>query len=219
MSELFLQLSQDSSTTFFSVILLALACTLTISQLLGNCIAIFYIGEDFSNQKKFWGRAGLFIFGQMIAMSTIVFILWALQLPSKDELPLLPLLTGLAFIFVGLILLVSTHKRVQNFKQQLPAFIRDGYLSSLFIGVLLASSLFANHFTFFVGDLMQQVLGSKVGSTLPSLFAVGLFLPILFVFFLIWVSRLTKWFYQYRLIVLKILFISMIFLGFWMIFC
>lgn len=158
-----------------------------------NTSALMIYGSRSVNKGVSWSHILLFLFGKMIVFSSLGFIVWVLGNEMQQMLiglfPWARKLTGPLLIVVGFVLLevIKLKKTIQL--GNIPEKFIKGTLGSFLMGISFSFGFCPTMFVLFFVTLMPMALSEPIGFILPSIFALGTTLPIIFI---IWYLELDK---------------------------
>ncbi|MCM3597975.1 sulfite exporter TauE/SafE family protein [Metabacillus idriensis] len=162
-------------------------------QMTANTSALMIYGSRSVNKGVSWSHILLFLFGKMIVFSSLGFIVWVLGNEMQQMLiglfPWARKLTGPLLIVVGFVLLevIKLKKTIQL--GNIPEKFIKGTLGSFLMGISFSFGFCPTMFVLFFVTLMPMALSEPIGFILPSIFALGTTLPIIFI---IWYLELDK---------------------------
>ncbi|MED4870971.1 sulfite exporter TauE/SafE family protein [Geobacillus stearothermophilus] len=132
----------------------------------------------------------LFIFGKVIAFSGLGLIVWLMGKEIQSTLtlyfPWLRKLIGPILVLVGLYLLglFKMYWNVTLFR--VPKGWAKGKIGSFFMGFGFSLAFCPTMFVLFFVTLMPLVYSTSYGVLLPSVFAVGTSVPVIFFILILW---------------------------------
>ncbi|MFJ5716488.1 sulfite exporter TauE/SafE family protein [Neobacillus sp. NPDC093127] len=182
--------SLESWPILFAFIL-GLVGALAPCQLTGNISAVTLYGNSSIQKKIMWKDVFNFTLGKIAAFSLLGGLVWLLGKGIEQNLILYfpwirklmgPLLIIVGIYLLGFIKLTGTFNLFKGSKEY-----KLGHpLGSFMLGFSFSLAFCPTMFILFFVTLMPLVLSSSYGFILPSIFAVGTALPLLFVISLIW---------------------------------
>lgn len=172
-----------------SALLLGMVGALAPCQFTGNLSAITLFGNQSLQEKAAWGDTIAFILGKIVAFSGLGFIVWILGTEFQQSLisyfPWIRKLLGPLLIFIGLYLAGLFTMR-WTFSLWKSKSERRGKVGSFFLGFSFSLGFCPTMFILFFITLMPMALAVPYGAVIPSVFALGTSLPLLFSVYLIW---------------------------------
>ncbi|ETI67345.1 hypothetical protein BAVI_17972 [Neobacillus vireti LMG 21834] len=171
--------------------ILGLVGALAPCQLTGNISAVTLYGNSSIQKKISWRDVFSFTLGKVAAFSLLGGLVWFLGKGIEQNLifyfPWIRKLIGPLLIIVGIYLLgfIELTGTINLFKRSKENELGNP-LGSFMLGFSFSLAFCPTMFILFFVTLMPLVLSSSYGVILPSIFAVGTALPLLFVIFLIW---------------------------------
>lgn len=191
LSQPFLNMANSmTEIPILSAFLLGIVGAMAPCQLTSN-LGVITLYSNQSLQKGIaWKELFLFIFGKIIAFSGLGFIVWLMGKEIQSTLilyfPWLRKLIGPILILVGLYLLglFKMYWNVTLFK--VPERWRKGKIGSFFMGFGFSLAFCPTMFVLFFVTLMPLVYSTSYGVLLPSIFAVGTSVPVIFFIFILW---------------------------------
>lgn len=179
-----------------AALILGIVGSLAPCQLTANTSALMIYGSRSVNKGVSWSQILLFLFGKMIVFSSLGFIVWMLGNEIEQMLiglfPWVRKLIGPLLILVGFVLLevIKLKKTIQL--GNIPEKFIKGKLGSFLMGISFSLGFCPTMFVLFFVTLMPMALSEPIGFILPSIFALGTTLPIIFIIFIIWYLELDK---------------------------
>lgn len=182
--------SLESWPILFAIIL-GIVGALAPCQLTGNISAVTLYGNSSIQKKIMWKDVFNFTLGKVAAFSILGGLVWLLGKGIKQNLILYfpwirklmgPLLIIVGIYLLGFIKLTGTFNLFKGSKE----YQLGHSLGSFMLGFSFSLAFCPTMFILFFVTLMPLVLSSSYGVILPSIFAVGTTLPLLFVISLIW---------------------------------
>ncbi|OHR73657.1 cytochrome C biosynthesis protein [Bacillus sp. HMSC76G11] len=176
-----------------AALILGIVGSLAPCQMTANTSALMIYGSRSVNKGVSWSHILLFLFGKMIVFSSLGFIVWVLGNEMQQMLiglfPWARKLTGPLLIVVGFVLLevIKLKKTIQL--GNIPEKFIKGTLGSFLMGISFSFGFCPTMFVLFFVTLMPMALSEPIGFILPSIFALGTTLPIIFI---IWYLELDK---------------------------
>jgi len=191
LSQPFLNMANSmTEIPILSAFLFGIVGAMAPCQLTGNLGAITLYSNQSLQKGIAWKELFLFIFGKIIAFSGLGFIVWLMGKEIQSTLtlyfPWLRKLIGPILILVGLYLLglFKMYWNVTLFK--VPERWRKGKIGSFFMGFGFSLAFCPTMFVLFFVTLMPLVYSTSYGVLLPSIFAVGTSVPVIFFIFILW---------------------------------
>jgi len=186
-------LNMANSTTALPVLsafLLGIVGAMAPCQLTSNLGAITLYSNQSLQKGIAWKELLLFIFGKVIAFSGLGLIVWLMGKEIQSTLtlyfPWLRKLIGPILVLVGLYLLglFKMYWNVTLFK--VPERWVKGKIGSFFMGFGFSLAFCPTMFVLFFVTLMPLVYSTSYGVLLPSVFAVGTSVPVIFFILILW---------------------------------
>lgn len=191
LSQPFLNMANSmTAIPILSAFILGIVGAMAPCQLTGNLGAITLYSNQSLQKGMAWKELLLFIFGKIIAFSGLGLIVWLMGKEIQSTLtlyfPWLRKLIGPILILVGLYLLglFKMYWNVTLFK--VPERWRKGKIGSFFMGFGFSLAFCPTMFVLFFVTLMPLVYSTSYGVLLPSIFAVGTSVPVIFFIFVLW---------------------------------
>jgi len=161
-------------------------------QLTGNMSAITFYGNRTVQMKNDWVEILFFIAGKVVVFSSLGFMAWlfgqSFETTMTAYFPLFRKAIGPLIIITGLVLLgVLKLGFLQRITMRIPMKFREGKLGSFLLGVSFSLAFCPTMFVIFFFWLMPVVVSTSYGLVLPAVFGIATSLPLLLLFFLIWV--------------------------------
>ncbi|WML40533.1 sulfite exporter TauE/SafE family protein [Neobacillus sp. OS1-2] len=172
-------------------LILGLVGALAPCQLTGNISAITLYGNSSIQKRIVWKDVFSFTLGKIVAFSLLGGLVWLLGKGIEQNLilyfPWLRKIMGPILIIVGLYMLgfIKLRGTITLFKQS-TKYKRENQFGSFMLGFSFSLAFCPTMFILFFVTLMPVVLSSPYGFILPSIFALGTALPLLFVILIIW---------------------------------
>jgi cytochrome c-type biogenesis protein len=182
--------SLESWPIVFALVL-GIVGALAPCQLSGNISAVTLYGNRSIQKKIVWKDVLSFTLGKVAAFSLLGSLVWLLGSEIQENLtlyfPWIRKIMGPILIIVGIYMLgfikvrgtLSLFKQSKEYKQETP-------FGSFMLGFSFSLAFCPTMFILFFITLMPIVLSSSYGLILPSIFALGTALPLIFFIFLIW---------------------------------
>ncbi|MGG3161077.1 sulfite exporter TauE/SafE family protein [Geobacillus stearothermophilus] len=186
-------LNMANSTTALPVLsafLLGIVGAMAPCQLTSNLGAITLYSNQSLQKGIAWKELLLFIFGKVIAFSGLGLIVWLMGKEIQSTLtlyfPWLRKLIGPILVLVGLYLLglFKMYWNVTLFR--VPKGWAKGKIGSFFMGFGFSLAFCPTMFVLFFVTLMPLVYSTSYGVLLPSVFAVGTSVPVIFFILILW---------------------------------
>lgn len=191
LSQPFLNMANSmTAIPILSAFLLGIVGAMAPCQLTGNLGAITLYSNQSLQKGMAWKELLLFIFGKIIAFSGLGLIVWLMGKEIQSTLtlyfPWLRKLIGPILILVGLYLLglFKMYWNVTLFR--VPERWLKGKIGSFFMGFGFSLAFCPTMFVLFFVTLMPLVYSTSYGVLLPSIFAVGTSVPVIFFIFILW---------------------------------
>ena len=161
-------------------------------QLTGNMSAITFYGNRTVQMKNDWVEILFFIAGKVTVFSSLGFMAWlfgqSFETTMTAYFPLFRKAIGPLIIITGLVLLgILKLGFLQRITMRIPMKLREGKLGSFLLGVSFSLAFCPTMFVIFFFWLMPVVVSTSYGLVLPAVFGIATSLPLLLLFFLIWV--------------------------------
>ncbi len=172
-----------------SAILLGIVGALAPCQFTGNLSAITLFGNQSLQKRVAWGETVAFIFGKIVAFSSLGLIVWILGTEFQQSLiayfPWIRKFLGPLMIVIGLYLvgLFTMRWTLSLWKNKTD---KRGKLGSFLLGFSFSLGFCPTMFILFFIVLMPMALAVPYGPIIPSIFAIGTSIPIIIAVFLIW---------------------------------
>ncbi|WP_243388266.1 sulfite exporter TauE/SafE family protein [Bacillus kexueae] len=179
------------SIPLIAAFLLGLVGALAPCQFTGNLGAITFYGHKSLKEKVVWTEVMFFILGKVVVFSAIGFSVWILGQEFRTTLtlvfPWVRKLIGPIMILIGLYLAgyIKMHWTVSLGKVP-DKLLKKGRLGAFLMGFSFSLGFCPTMFVLFFASLMPLVLSTKYGAVLPSIFAIGTSVPLIFSLFFIW---------------------------------
>lgn len=172
-------------------LLLGLMGAVAPCQLTGNMSAITLYGNRTIQMKTNWQEILLFIVGKIVVFSFIGFLAWlfgqSFEVKMTEYFPLFRKAIGPLIIITGLVLIgVLKLGFLQRITRHIPFRFRKGKLGSFLLGASFSIAFCPTMFVIFFFWLMPAVVSTSYGLFLPAIFGIATSIPLLFMFFLIW---------------------------------
>jgi len=173
-------------------LLLGLIGAVAPCQLTGNMSAITFYGNRTVQMKNDWVEIIFFIAGKVAVFSSLGFLAWlfgqSFETTMTTYFPLFRKAIGPLIIITGLVLLgILKLGFLQRITMRIPMKLREGKLGSFLLGVSFSLAFCPTMFVIFFFWLMPVVVSTSYGLVLPAVFGIATSLPLLLLFFLIWV--------------------------------
>jgi cytochrome c-type biogenesis protein len=192
LSQPFLNIAHNTTTIpILSAFILGIVGAMAPCQITGNLGAITLYSNQSLQKGIAWKELLFFIFGKIFAFSGLGLIVWLMgkQIQSTLTLyfPWLRKLIGPILILVGLYLLglFKMYWNVTLFKVP-ERFFKKGKTGSFLMGFGFSLAFCPTMFVLFFVTLMPLVYSTSYGVLLPSIFAVGTSVPVIFFIFILW---------------------------------
>lgn len=172
-------------------LLLGLIGAVAPCQLTGNMSAITFYGNRTVQMKNDWVEILFFIFGKVFVFSSLGLLAWlvgqSFETKMTEYFPLFRKAIGPLIIMTGLVLLgVLKLGFLQRITMRIPMKLREGKYGSFLLGVSFSLAFCPTMFVIFFLWLMPVVVTTSYGLVLPAVFGIATSLPLLVLFFLIW---------------------------------
>ncbi len=172
-----------------SALLLGIVGALVPCQFTGNLSAITLFGNQSLQKKAAWHETIYFIFGKIVAFSSLGFIVWILGNEFQQSLiayfPWVRKMLGPLLIVIGLYLLgVFTMRWTLSLWKSKSE--KKGKLGAFLLGLSFSLGFCPTMFILFFIVLMPMAIAVPYGAIVPSIFAIGTSIPLLLSVFLIW---------------------------------
>lgn len=172
-------------------VLLGLIGAVAPCQLTGNMSAITFYGNRTVQMKNDWVEILFFIVGKVFVFSTLGLLAWLMgqsfETKMTEYFPLFRIAIGPLIIMTGLVLLgVLRLGFLQRITMRIPIKLREGKLGSFLLGASFSLAFCPTMFVIFFLWLMPVVVTASYGFVLPAVFGIATSLPLLVLFFLIW---------------------------------
>ncbi|AIE61773.1 sulfite exporter TauE/SafE family protein [Bacillus methanolicus] len=192
LSQPFLNIAHNTTTIpILSAFVLGIVGAMAPCQITGNLGAITLYSNQSLQKGIAWKELLLFIFGKIIAFSGLGLIVWLMGKEIQSTLtlyfPWLRKLIGPILILVGLYLLglFKMYWNVTLFK--IPErFLKKGKTGSFLMGFGFSLAFCPTMFVLFFVTLMPLVYSTSYGVLLPSIFAIGTSVPVIFFILILW---------------------------------
>ena len=224
----FWDLSQQfQSSTFFYSFFLGLYCAFLQGQLIWNISAIAFFSKEATEKMKTIYLFLCFLLGKMFMYSVFTAIIWTSGRPPEsvmlDYFPSIKLFYGISLIIVGFISFgILKVPFLEKWMCKIPTYLNNIYIQTFALGVIFSFSFGDRVMTIFVGDIMNMILTSSIGSAIPSIFAIGTVTPILvaisLIFILIRCKAIANLIAKFHSSIMKFVAIFMIVTGFYELF-
>lgn len=203
MYELFSQISNFVSQPFLQIMrstegiplltafILGIIGALAPCQFSGNLGAITIYGNQSVQKSIAWLEILFFILGKIIVFSGLGFIVWILGSEIQTNLtlifPWVRKIFGPLLIFMGLFMIgVIKFSKSISFGTIPDKFLKKGKVGAFLMGISFTLGFCPTMFILFFVTLMPITLSVPYGAILPTIFAIGTSLPLIFSIFLIW---------------------------------
>lgn len=192
LSQPFLNIANSTTAIpILSAFVLGIVGAMAPCQITGNLGAITLYSNQSLQKGIAWKELLLFILGKIIAFSGLGLIVWLMGKEIQSTLtlyfPWLRKLIGPILILVGLYLLglFKMYWNVTLFK--IPErFLKKGKIGSFLMGFGFSLAFCPTMFVLFFVTLMPLVYSTSYGVILPSIFAIGTSIPVIFFIFILW---------------------------------
>jgi cytochrome c-type biogenesis protein len=189
LSQPFSNAAYSTNIAFLTVLFLGFVGSLAPCQISANLGAVAYFSNRYMQMKLSKFELTLFLLGKVIVFSLFGFLFWMFgNTVSTGSIPMFVFarkLIGPLFILMGLILLKLIRFPKAFYSWSLPFHKTlqrvDGKKKALLMGIVFSLGFCPTMFTLFFGGVMSISLQSPYGFILPSVFAVGTAMPLLFV--------------------------------------
>lgn len=172
-----------------SALLLGIVGAMAPCQFTGNLSAITLFGNHSLQKRAAWGETFAFIFGKIVAFSSLGLIVWILGTEFQQSLiayfPWIRKLLGPLLIVIGLYLvgLFTMRWTISLWKSKSE---KRGKVGSFLLGLSFSLGFCPTMFILFFIVLMPMAVAVPYGAVIPSVFAIGTSIPLIFSVFLIW---------------------------------
>ncbi len=172
-----------------SALLLGIVGALAPCQFTGNLSVITLFGNQSLQQRAAWDETIAFIFGKIVAFSGLGLIVWILGTEFQQSLiayfPWIRKFLGPLLIVIGLYLagFFTMRWTLSLWKNKTK---KKGKIGSFLLGFSFSLGFCPTMFILFFIVLMPIALSVSYGAIIPSVFAIGTSIPIIFSVFLIW---------------------------------
>jgi hypothetical protein len=188
-SEPITALVYSSRISLIAALLLGLLGSLAPCQISANLGAITYFGQRHLQKKLSWSEIPLYLAGKIIVYSSLCGLVWLFgQSISNEAIPFFaaarkwmgPLFLVMGLFMLGVIRLPGNvgfrlSQRIDSFSKKV-----GGSLGAFLFGVAFSIAFCPTMFWLFFGLFMPMVGKSPYGIVLPSVFAIGTAIPLLF---------------------------------------
>jgi cytochrome c-type biogenesis protein len=192
LSQPFLNIAHNTTTIpILSAFVLGIVGAMAPCQITSNLGAITLYSNQSLQKGIAWKELFLFIFGKIIAFSGLGLIVWLMGKEIQSTLtlyfPWLRKLIGPILILVGLYLLglFKMYWNVTLFKVP-ERYLNKGKTGSFLMGFGFSLAFCPTMFVLFFVTLMPLVYSTSYGVILPSIFAIGTSVPVIFFIFILW---------------------------------
>ncbi|MDV6378674.1 sulfite exporter TauE/SafE family protein [Sporosarcina sp. GW1-11] len=173
-------------------LLLGLLGAVAPCQLTGNMSAVTLYGNRSIQLKENLAEVTSFIAGKVVVFSSLGLLVWflgeAFQSALIDYFSLFRKIIGPFIIATGLVLLgVLKLEFLNKFTQYIPVRIKNGRVGSFLLGVSFSLAFCPTMFVLFFFWLMPLVATTSYGFMLPAVFGIATSIPLLALFFFIWI--------------------------------
>ncbi|PIC64872.1 cytochrome C biosynthesis protein [Sporosarcina sp. P13] len=173
-------------------LLLGLLGAVAPCQLTGNMSAITLYGNRSIQLKENLAEVTSFIAGKVVVFSSLGLLVWFLgetfQSALIDYFSLFRKIIGPLIIATGLVLLgVLKLEFLNKVTQYIPVRIKNGKVGSFLLGVSFSLAFCPTMFVLFFFWLMPLVAATSYGFMLPAVFGIATSIPLLALFFFIWI--------------------------------
>ncbi len=178
-------------------LLLGLMGAVAPCQLTGNISAITLYGNRTIQMKRNIGEISSFMAGKIVVFSVLGLFIWFLGESFETALinlfPLFRKVIGPLIIITGLVLIgVLKLGFLQRLVKQIPMRLQNGKLGSFLLGASFSLAFCPTMFVLFFLWLMPLVATTSYGFILPAVFGFATSIPLLALFFLIWLFDAKK---------------------------
>jgi cytochrome c-type biogenesis protein len=192
LSQPFLNIAHNTTTIpILSAFVLGIVGAMAPCQITSNLGAITLYSNQSLQKGIAWKELLLFILGKIIAFSGLGLIVWLMGKEIQSTLtlyfPWLRKLIGPILILVGLYLLglFKMYWNVTLFKVP-ERYLKKGKTGSFLMGFGFSLAFCPTMFVLFFVTLMPLVYSTSYGVILPSIFAIGTSVPVIFFIFILW---------------------------------
>lgn len=172
-----------------SALLLGIVGSLVPCQFTANISAMTLFTNHSLQKRAAWTETLFFIFGKIVAFSSLGLIVWILGTEFQQSLiayfPWIRKLLGPMLILIGIYLLGAFTMRwtLSLWKSKAE---RKGKVGSFLLGLSFSLGFCPTMFILFFIVLMPMALAVPYGAVIPSVFAIGTSIPIVIAVFLVW---------------------------------
>ncbi|MBA2175662.1 sulfite exporter TauE/SafE family protein [Halobacillus locisalis] len=179
-----------------SAFLLGLVGAFAPCQFTGNIGAITIYGNRSLQSKVPWLHVTLFIMGKVFVFSILGLVVWVMGKEIQSNLtafiPFIRKMIGPVLVVMGLFLMgIFQMKWNFNLGKIPDRYLKDNPVGSFLVGVSFTLAFCPTMFILFFMTLMPVVLSTSYGAVLPTIFAIGTSVPLIFSIFLIWYFELS----------------------------
>lgn len=187
---------QVESIPWIAAFVLGLVGAMAPCQFSGNLGAITLYGNRSLQERIPWKEAALFTLGKSVVFSLLGMLVWLLGSEFQQSFtiytPWIRKIIGPVLILIGLYMIGwLTMRWTFNLVKMPERFFKKGGLGAFLMGVSFSLGFCPTMFVLFFVTLMPMVFSTSYGVVLPSVFAIGTSLPLLFSILFIWYFDLT----------------------------
>ncbi|WP_347861115.1 sulfite exporter TauE/SafE family protein [Salimicrobium sp. PL1-032A] len=188
--EPFMELAaQNEGMPLAGAFFLGLVGAVAPCQMTGNIGAMTIYGNQTFKDKVPWGHVTYFMLGKVLVFSLLGLAVWIFGKEVQGMLsswfPYLrkaigPMLIGIGLFMTG----VFSMKWIVSLGNRFIPTIKNSKLGSFLLGVSVTLAFCPTMFVLFFMTLMPMVVSTSYGAALPTVFAIGTSVPLLFFLFL-----------------------------------
>lgn len=173
-------------------LLLGLIGAVAPCQLTGNMSAITFYGNRTVQMKNNWAEIGCFIAGKVVVFSALGLLAWlfgqSFETKMTEYFPIFRKVIGPLIVVTGLVLLgILKFGFLHRLTTRIPMRMREGKFGSFMLGASFSLAFCPTMFVIFFLWLMPVVAATSYGVILPTVFGIATSIPLILLFFLIWI--------------------------------
>ena len=174
-----------------TALILGIVGALAPCQFTGNLSAMTIYGNQSLQKGTPWAEVVYFMLGKIVVFSGLGFIVWLIGSEFQEMLPkyLSWIRKGLGPIIVIMGIYLAGFFKMKwtiSFGKLDTKNVKEGKFGAFLMGFSFTLGFCPTMFILFFVTLMPIVLSVSYGAVLPSIFAVGTSIPLLFGIFFIW---------------------------------
>lgn len=180
-------LLENSSTPFWSALILGLMTAISPCPLATNITAIGFISKDIENKKRIFIKGLLYTLGRAFSYTLLGLILYL----GASRFQIAQIFQGFGERLIGFILIIFGVLMLDIIKIKFPGFSgltekignkgKESYWGAFLLGVIFALAFCPYSGVLYFGMLIPMTIASVSGLYLPLIFAIATGLPVVII--------------------------------------